>query len=235
MASERRAAVTTGVLLIAGAVAALAYAALERPALTTGMVNLAKIPGNTARLSAGGLTELAEAGTSVGIALALYPVLCKRSQGLALSAVVFRTIEAVMYTLAGVITLSLPGLARQYAHGAAPGHSTIQAIGNALAGVRQYAELTAVLAYITGALMYYTVLYRYRLVPRWLAGWGIAAEALLLAAAVSAAFSHTPITSYTILIIPIAVQEQVLALWLIIRGFSPEPGLTGLRAASSDR
>ena len=93
-------------------------------------------------------------------------------------------------------------------------------IGDALTGVRQDAILAGVFAFIPGALMYSYVLYRSRLVPRWLSGWGIAAGFPMLIACLSAAFSHTPVTSYTILILPIAVQEMVLAAWLIFRGFN---------------
>jgi hypothetical protein len=87
--------------------------------------------------------------------------------------------------------------------------------------VRQDAILAGVLAYILGALMYYRVLYRSRLVPRWLSAWGLAAEVPMLIACLAAAFSHTSVTSYTALILPIAVQEIALAAWLILRGFSP--------------
>ena len=87
--------------------------------------------------------------------------------------------------------------------------------------MREDAILAGVFAFILGALMYYYVLYRSRLVPRWLSGWGIAAGFPMLIACLLAAFSHTPVTSYTILILPIAVQEMVLAAWLIFRGFSP--------------
>jgi hypothetical protein len=220
MTPPRRAAVTAGALLIAGIIGALAFSEVEHPVLTA-TVSFAKIPANAGRLSAGGLLELATAGVSAGIAIALYPVLRTYSQGLALGSVAFRTIEAAMYAVAGVITLSLPALARQDAQPAAPGHSQIQAIANALAGVRQDAILAGVLAYITGALMYYCVLYRTRLLPRWLTGWGIAAEITILAACVAAAFSHNPVTSYTPLYLPILVQELAFAAWLILRGFSP--------------
>jgi hypothetical protein len=87
--------------------------------------------------------------------------------------------------------------------------------------VRQDAILAGVLAYILGAPMYYSVLYRSRLVPRWLSAWGIAAEVPMLIACLEAAFSHTPVTSYTTLVLPVAVQETALAAWLILRGFSP--------------
>lgn len=219
MAPDRRVAVTAGALLIIATAASLASSAAGHPALT-GAGGLARLAGSAGRVSAGGLLELVAAGASAGIAISLYPVLRKHSEGLALGAVVFRAIEAAMYTVGAVITLSLPGIARQYAQAAAPGHGGIQAIGDALAGVRQDAILAGVLAYITGALMYYSVLYRWRLVPRWLPAWGIAAEVPMLIACLLAAFSRTPVTSYTILILPIAVQEIALAAWLVLRGFS---------------
>jgi hypothetical protein len=68
--------------------------------------------------------------------------------------------------------------------------------------------------------MCYSVLYRTRLVPRWLSAWGIAAELPMLIACLLAAFGRTPVTSYTALVLPIAVQEIALAAWLILRGFS---------------
>jgi len=209
-----------GALLIIGIVGALASSAVEHPLLTA-TVNLARVSPDGGRLPAGGLIELATALASTGIAVAMYPVLRTYSQALATGAVAFRAIEGAMYAVAGLITLSLPGLAHQYAQAAAPGHGGVQAIASALAEVREAATLAGVVAYITGALMYYCVMYRWRLVPRWLAGWGIAAEAPMLAACVAAAFSHNPVTSYVPLVLPIFLNELVLAAWLIYRGFGP--------------
>jgi hypothetical protein len=220
MAPDRRAAVTAGVLFIVATAASLLSTAVEHPVLT-GTDYLTRIAENTSRVSAGGLLELVAAGASAGIAISMYPVLRKRSEGLALAAVVFRALEAVMYTVGAVITLSLLNVARQYAQAAALSHGGIRAIGDTLTGVREDAILAGVFAFILGALMYYNVLYRSRLVPRWLSGWGIVAEFPMLIACLSASFGHTPVTSFTILILPIAVQELVLAAWLIFRGFSP--------------
>jgi hypothetical protein len=220
MTPDRRAAVTAGVLFMVATAASLVSSAVERPVLT-GADYLTRIAASGSRLSAGGLAELVAAGASAGIAISLYPVLRKRAEGLALGAVVFRALEGAMYTVGAVITLSMPALARQYARAAAPGHDGVQAIGNALVGVRQDAILAGVFAYILGALMYYCILYRSRLVPRWLPGWGIAAEVPMLIACLLASFTRSPVTSFTILILPIAVQEITLAAWLIFRGFSP--------------
>ena len=220
MAPDRRAALAAGVLFVVATAASLLSYAVEHPVLT-GTDYLTRIAGNTGQVSAGGLLELVAAGASAGIAISLYPVLRKRSQGLALGAVIFRALEAVMYTVGAVITLSLLTVARQYAQATALSHGGIRGIGDALTGVRQDAILAGVFAFIPGALMYSYVLYRSRLVPRWLSGWGIAAGLPMLIACLLALFSHTPVTSYTILILPIAVQEMVLAAWLIFRGFSP--------------
>jgi Domain of unknown function (DUF4386) len=216
---QRRAAVTAGALLILGIIGALASGAIEKPLLTA-TVSLASISPGGSRLPAGGLLELATAVVSAGIAVAMYPVLRKYSQGLALGAVAFRTIECAMYAVAGAITLSMPSLASQYAQALAPARGAVQATASALAGVREDVVLAGVIAYISGSLLYYCVLYRWRLVPRWLAGWGIAAEAPMLAACIAAAVTRNPVTGYIPLILPIFLNELALAAWLIVKGFS---------------
>jgi hypothetical protein len=218
--SNRRTALTAGVLFIVATAASLLGTAVEQPVLA-GNDYLTRISENMNRVSAGGLLEFIAAGTSVAIAISLYPVLKRWSGSLALGAVTFRAIEAVMYTVGAVSMLSLLKVAQQFSNAAAPDRAWFQAIGDALLGARQEAILAGVFAFAVGALMYYYVFYRTRIVPRWLSGWGILAELLMLVACLSALFSRNPVTSYAILILPIAIQEMVLAVWLIARGFSP--------------
>ena len=71
--------------------------------------------------------------------------------------------------------------------------------------------------------MYYYVFYRSRIVPRWLSGWGLVGAALMLVSTVYSGFTQdfglTTVT--TVLNIPIGLQEMVLAVWLIAKGFNP--------------
>ena len=211
----RTISIATGVLFVLATVTALAAAALE-PALT-GADYLTGIADHPGQLAAAALVYLVAAGTSAGIALALYPVLKEIHAGLALGAVVFRTIEAVFYTLAVVDLLSIRPLATAPADDRAP----VRAIADSLLSTRDHATLAGVFAFCTGALMYYALFYRSRLIPRWLSGWGMAGVLLMLTACLFALFSDKPVTGYTVLILPIAVQEMVLAVWLLAKGFSP--------------
>ena len=66
-----------------------------------------------------------------------------------------------------------------------------------------------------GALMIYYIFYQSKLIPRWLSGWGLIGAILYLAVPLLGMF-HTELG---ILMAPLALQEIVLAVWLIVKGF----------------
>jgi hypothetical protein len=216
---NRKTSVVTGALFVLATVAALAAAALD-PTLT-GTGYLVAVANHPDRQAAAALCYLIAAGTSAGIALALYPLLKKVNSTLALGAVVFRAIEAVFYTTAVVSLTSILALGQQVATKPANNGAPAQAIADALLSLRDHSTLAGVFAFTVGALMYYSLFYRSRLVPRWLSGWGVAGVLLMLSACLLALFSDRPVTGYTLLILPIAVQEIVLAVWLLVKGFNP--------------
>jgi hypothetical protein len=228
--STRRISIATGALFIVATIAALAASALE-PAIT-GTDYLTRVANHHNRLAAAAFLYLIAAVTSVGIAIALYPLLTKINAALAIGSVVFRTIEAVFYTAAVVSLLSILTLGQQLATAPADNRAPIHAIADSLRSVRDHSTLAGVFAFCLGALMYYTLFYRSRIVPRWLSGWGVAGVLLMLTASLLALFSNSPVTGYTLLILPIAVQEIVLAIWLLVKGFNPSP-LTPRASAES--
>jgi hypothetical protein len=120
-----------------------------------------------------------------------------------------------------VSRLSLLTLSKQYAAAGTPDRAWLQAIGDVLVGVHDHASLLAVFAFSLGALMYYYLFFQSRLIPRWLSGAGIVAIVSMLAACVLALFSDSPVTGYIPLAFPIFLQEMVLAVWLIVKGFNP--------------
>jgi hypothetical protein len=220
MDTSRKTAVGAGVLFITATVASVLGTQLSAPVLSDSNY-LTRIAANLSAVQAGALLELIAAGACAGIAISLYPVLSKWSPVLALGSVAFRTIEAVMYMCGVVSLLSVVALSEHFSTTAVSDRAPIQATADALLVVRAQAIVPAVLAFSLGAFMYYYVLYRADLVPKWPSGWGIAAIILTIAACLLAWFSRTPLTTYTIVLLPIAIQEMVLAIWLIVKGFNP--------------
>jgi hypothetical protein len=218
MDPSRKTATVTGVLFIIATVAAVVAAALV-PVLTDADY-LTRVSARTNQVAAGALFYLIAAFASAGIAVSLYRVLKKTNASLALGSVVFRALEAAFYMVAIVCLLSLQSLSKQFATAGAADRASLQAIADSLVSTREHATVLAVFAFSLGGLIYYYLFYRSRLIPRWLSGWGIVAAIVMAAGCVLALFSDNPVTSYVALFLPIAVQEMVLAVWLIAKGFS---------------
>ena len=219
--SYRKIAVITGVVFI---IATLMGPVLAGPLLPdlTGTDYLTRVSAHPIQAAAGVLLSIIGYLACAGIAVVMYPVLKKWNAGLALGSVVFRTIETAFYMVGLVSLMSLLTLGQQFTTAAAADRSSLQAIGNLLLSIRDHAGLLAVFAFCLGAFMYYYVFFQSRLIPRWLSGFGIVAIILMLVACVLALFSGNRITSYITLAAPIALQEMVLAVWLIVKGFNPK-------------
>jgi hypothetical protein len=219
MNSTRKIAVITGVIFIIATVVNFIAAAIT-PALTE-MDFLTRFAAHPNQVAGGALLYLISFFASGGIAIAMYPVLKERNVGLALGSVVFRTLEAAFYMVSLVCLLSLLTLSQQFTTAGTAERTTLQAIGNSLVSVRDQAALVAVFAFCLGAFLYYTLFFQSRLIPRWLSGFGIVAILLMMTACVLSLFSGNRITSYIPLAFPIFIQEMVLAVWLIVKGFNP--------------
>jgi hypothetical protein len=220
MNTTRKIAVITGVLFILATLTGPLLATPLTPDLT-GTDYLTRFSEHTNQAAGGVLLWIISAFTGGGIAIAMYPVLKERNAGLALGSVVFRTLEAAFYMIEVVCLLSLLTLGQQFTTTGAADRTSLQAIGNLLVSVRDHAALVAVFAFCVGAFMYYYLLVQSRLIPLWLSGFGIVAIILMMAACVLALFSGNRITSYIPLAAPIGVQEIVLGVWLIVKGFNP--------------
>ena len=80
-----------------------------------------------------------------------------------------------------------------------------------------------ILSLSLGGLMFFYVLFQANLVPRWLSGWGFIGTTSTMFASLLLLFRLidviTPI--YMVLNLPLALQEMVLPVWLIAKGFNP--------------
>lgn len=222
MTSNRRIAVVAGVAFLIGTIAQIVGVALVSPILGAPDY-LAQISANEDRVLVGALFQFIGGLACTGIALALYPVLRMHNHGLAMGSVGFRTIEGVLHALIAVCWLLLVTLSREAVKAGAPGSSAYQVPGALLQAGPDWLAPLGLPVFGLGALCYYWVFYQSRLVPRWLSAWGLVAivmamvSGLLVMLGLIDSFS----TPQLVLAAPIGVQEMVLAVWLIAKGFNP--------------
>ena len=223
MTSYRRNAIAVGILFIACSAASILSVAplgsmLDSPDY------LAQLAANGDRVVLAALIEFVWAATAAGIAIGLYPVLRRYNGSLALGSVAARTVEGMLILVATLSLLALLTLGQgSVATGSAAAASS-QVVGDTLLAVRDWVQgFLMLLSFAAGALMYSYLLYQSRLVPRWLSGWGFIGAGLCLVATVYAGFTQDfgLTTVNTVLNVPIGLQEMVLAVWLIVKGFNP--------------
>jgi len=219
MPTYRGNAIAAGVLLIlCSAATILSAAPLGAP--VSAPVDLAKLAANDNRVVMTALIEFVWVATGMGIAIALYPVLRRFNPALALGSVVGRVVENVFILLGTLCLLVLLTVSQEAAGSAAASASQV---GDTLMAAREWVhDFVAMIPFGVGSLLYNYVLYRSRLVPRWLSRCGLVAIVLSTVAAVYAGFTQDFgfTTVNIVLSIPIALQEMVLAVWLIAKGFS---------------
>ena len=233
MNTYRKNAIIVGVLFIIATVLAVLGRSFLQPILDA-QDYLIKISANENQVIIGGLLALLAAFACAGIAIGLYPVLKKHHEALALGSVGLRVMEGMLYIVGVVALLSLLTLSQEYVTAGASNASLFQASGTSLLAVRDWAGKLSIIAFTLGALMYYYVFYQSNLIPRWLSGWGFIGAALSLAGALLAISGQIIYfsTPFILIQLPIGVQEMVLAVWLIVKGFNP-PAIASLSAKTA--
>ena len=222
MNTYRKNAIIAGALYIIGTVAGILSLVLSQP-VRAAQDALAGVAANANQVIVAALFVLLMGLSLAMVPVVLYPVLRRFSEVLALGYVVFRgALETVTYFVTAIVWLLLLALSQLYVQAGAPAASGFQAPGALLLKAGELSSLTGIV-FCLGALMFYAVLFQSRLVPRWISVWGLAALILDLAAQFLALFGLLDPVSATasLLFIPIALQEMVLAVWLIVKGFSP--------------
>ena len=150
-----------------------------------------------------------------------YPVLRKHSEILALGYIVFRLFEAVLFVLVDITKLALIKVSQLYLAVESSNAAMIESIGATIQSWNEWGWVFYVLIFGFGALIFYFALYQSKLLPRWISIWGLIAIVLMMTSALLAMFAVAlPDAIFGLLVIPIGVQEMVMALWLIVKGFN---------------
>ena len=219
--NHRRAARAVGVMFILASASAIAGLLLYQPILS-GPDNLVNGFASQSQVILGAVMEIILVLTAVGTAVGLFPFVRKYNESIALGYVLFRFLEAVLIMVGIVAALSLLTLSREFVTAAASNASAIQASGNALKAVKDWTFLLGPHLFLgVNTMLYSYLLYKSRLVPRWLAVWGLAGAVIITIVALFEMFGAISPALVLPLALPIALFEMALAVWLITKGFNP--------------
>lgn len=212
-----------GALFITATAAAIVSGAFLLPILEAPDY-LAKVSANENQVMTGALFYFVMAAAGASIAIPMYPILKKHHEGLALGAVGFRLIEGAIFMVGVFCVLLLVKVSEGFVQAGAPDGSHFQTLGELLLAGYTVGEamVPGVFAFSLGALMYYWIFYQSRLVPRWLSVWGLIGVTLGIVNGLYDMFGGIPNETISMVLdLPIFVQEMVLAVWLIVKGFNP--------------
>ena len=223
MNTNRRTAIIVGVLYIIGTVAGILSVVFSTPILN-GPDFLSKVSANENQFIIAALFVLL-----MGLALALvpvmlFPILKKQNEALALGYVVFRgALETVTYIALVISWFLLLILSREYVAAGALDTSYFQTLGALFLKGNDSISTILAIVFCLGALMLYYLLYRSKLIPRWISVWGFIAITLHLATGFLIIFQlMSPFSTINLVTnFPIFLQEMVMAVWLIVKGFNP--------------
>ena len=219
---HKAAATTAGVLYITGTVAGVLSVVLIAPVRGAGDP-LAAAAEHSGAVVTGALVVLVMGLSLAFVPVVLFPVLRRVDEVLAIGYLIMRgAVETACYVLIAIGWLLLVPLGDAMSAGG----GTASPAGVRLGSLVIDADATnAVLALVfcLGAVMFYVLLYRSRIVPRWITVWGLVAIPLYVVADLLAMYSVVGANSsqQVLMFMPLAVQEMVLAVWMIARGFRP--------------
>ena len=217
--SYRKTSILVGALFIIGTVSGV-LSVVFAGNLLSDPDYLIKLAENQNQILISSLCVLIMGMSLAMMSVMLFPILKKYNEALALGAVVLRgALEAVLYIAIVISWFLLLTVSQEYVKAGALDASYFQTLGTlALKASDQIGSILDIV-FSLGALMIYYLFYQSRLIPRWLAVWGLIGAMLYLSSGLFAVFS----LDFGVLEAPLALQEMVMAVWLIVKGFDISP------------
>jgi Domain of unknown function (DUF4386) len=222
MKSNRSNAIAAGILFIIAAVAAMAGRILYGPILTDPDY-IIKGTAHEAQVLWGAFFEILTAFAVIGTPIALFPVLRKYNQSMAIATVSFRLLESTMIIVGVLSLMTIVTLSHQFSSEVNTDSASYLMAGKTLLALQNWTFAfgpniaLGPSTFLTGLL-----LYKSKLVPRFISILGMIGGPLILACGVLVMFGLFPQQSLWggLLAIPVFVYEMSLAIRLLSKGFN---------------
>jgi hypothetical protein len=193
---------------------------------------VANLPAVQTTLLIGAFLMLLNTVVDVGKGVLFFPILEHHGKRTALVYLAAIVVQVVFLDLGVIFLLMLVPLANIAADAGASSAAWAPGLGALLSDSNTIAYNVGQATLCFGGVFLSILLFRTRLIPRALAGLGVVGYMLHAAGSVSEIFG-LPLS--LLLLIPGAIFEVGIALWLIIKGFQPAAVAKGLTPQASDR
>jgi hypothetical protein len=194
--------------------------------------------GADSRVLWGCVLDVATALAGIGSAVALFPIVKRQNEGLALGFVTSRLLEAAIIMFGVVSLLAVVTLRQDLAGASGTDTASLVTTGRALVAIRDWTFLLGPsLMAAVNALLLGTLMYRSRLVPRVIPLMGLVGAPLLIAATVATMVGLTEQLSVWsgIATLPVAAWELSVGTWMVVKGFRPSPITAATVPAGAER
>jgi hypothetical protein len=182
---------------------------------------LLKIAANPIWLRTYILLDMLTALGVIFLGVVLYVYLKKHDEKLALTALSLYILEAALLAVSRLDTYSLLGFSQAYVNEQS---SMLLILGKVAYETMDFVGGTLhMLAFCAGALLFYSLLVKSRLVPRWLSLWGLITTVPMLVATVARIFGYSlPFILY----VPYVPFELFIGIWILVKGIPESQPVT---------
>jgi Domain of unknown function (DUF4386) len=177
---------------------------------------LVNAAANAVQIAVSALVGMAVSGLAVAIAIIAYPIVQPRSLAMALWFLALAIAGLAVSVIEHTTVMSMLSLSEAYTKvGAAAEREQFQALRVVVASARNWTHYLHLIVAGSTLFVFYAALFRFALVPRALAAFGLAAVLLQIVAVAMPLFGHEIVFP---LLAPLGLCQLLLAIWLITKG-----------------
>jgi hypothetical protein len=186
--------------------------------ILSGPDHLATLPASSMLLAFAAVLWLMAAAWDAAHGVLMFPILKQHSERIAVGYLGFRIMDGLIIAIMVLFVLIQIPIGSEYVNAGASDASSLQALSTVFMQAQLDAYNIAMITLgISGLILCYSF-YKTKLVPRFLAVWGLVGYAVILGGSVVEVFGFNLLTIHAI---PGGLWEVFIGVWLIVKGFNP--------------
>ena len=229
MIQARKISIAVGVLFIIGTVSGVFSAGVLVPVLDV-QNDLSNVASAGNEVILGVFLLMVMSVALIAIAVVIFPILKKQSEAIAVGYVAARILEVTPFIIGIFVLLAFSKVSQDFVSAGAPAGSMFLGLAGSLNAIFNWTAVIGgqIIFSLTAVVLNYSF-FKSRIVPRWISVWGLLGAPLMLASGVIdvAGFEASQVITIGF-VVPLALNEMVLAIWLIVKGFNVPEDQTSL-------